>query len=133
MKGNTLSDTTLALFSMKYHVLFGIKTILCTSSKSTKIYLIELACTSVIYPTIISINIKSTSLNDKHKHIITYYANTRVWRKQQQTLKEIIWWKRTIKTIIFFIFIFLSQIRHPSKKHTSVELEIMELIKEITG
>lgn len=132
MKANTLSDTTLALFSMKYHALFGIKTILCTSSRSTKIYLMELACTSVIYTTIISINIKSTSLNGKHKHIIMYYANTGVWRKQQQTLKEIIWWKRTIKNYNIFYF-FLSQIRHPSKKHTSVELEIMELIKEITG
>lgn len=90
MKGNTLSVTTLALFFMKYHALFGIKTILGTLSKSTKIYLMELARTSVIYPTIISINIKSTSLNGKHKHIITYYTNTRVWRKQQLTLKEII-------------------------------------------
>lgn len=66
----------------------------------------ELACTSVIYPTIISIDIKSTSLNGKHKHIITYYANTRVWRKQQQTLKEIIWWKRTIKNYNIFYFYF---------------------------
>lgn len=67
---------------MKYHALFGIKTTLDTLSRSTKIYLIELAFTSIIYPTIISINTKSTSLNSMHKHIAMNYANARIKKKQ---------------------------------------------------
>jgi len=76
---------------MKYHALFGIKTTLGTLSRSTKFYLIELACTNVIYPTIISINTKPTSLNSMHKHIIMNYANARIQKKHTQlTLKGII-------------------------------------------
>lgn len=85
MKGNTLSVTTQVLFSMKYHALFGIKTTLDTLSRSTKIYLIELAFTSIIYPTIISINTKSTSLNSMHKHIAMNYANARIKKKNTNT------------------------------------------------
>lgn len=69
--------TTQTLFSVQYCTLFGIQSTLGTLSRSTKFHLMELAFTSVIYPTIISTNTKSTSLNSKHKHIIMNYSNAR--------------------------------------------------------
>lgn len=82
-EGNTLSVTTQALFSMKYHALFGIKTTLGTSPTSTKTYLMELVFASVTYRTIISINTESTSLTRMHKHI-KMNVNTRLQKHHTQ-------------------------------------------------
>lgn len=68
---------------MKYHAVFGIKTTLGTLFRCTKIYLMELACTSVIYPTIISVNTKSTSLISMQKHVIMDYTNARMKKSKK--------------------------------------------------